>query len=409
VFGDKSSREEIARLRGELDAVNAERLRLRTELAQLRSSPLGRLIDPARTVGLVVRRYLSRLRRVLPGRRSSSGGGARDGREGPRRLPPRLSGSELAWLAGRRLRRRREMWTFSREPPAPSPEWLTPVLVDYFGRDGSTALMALLATSPDVVIDEKYPYERRYFTYLWRWSRLLSRTEWPGALWTKDDVVSISQEQGQALFGPPPWLPRELLGPGGEGAAISRRFFELAWAELSRRAGEAVGEDGPTPRYYAEKHVNTWMVDLRELPPLRLIVLLRDPRDAYASIRAFEEREPATSFGIQDAWTGADRLEGILDRHRHRLRWIAGLLDEGRVPVIRYEELSGNLPRVAGRLERHLDVELDPDAVGEELAARHGSSARDGSARWRRDLDPQTAERFTSELRPELHAVGFET
>jgi hypothetical protein len=407
VFSRESSKEEIARLRGELNAVNAERLRLRTELAQLRSSPLGRLIDPARTVGLVVRRYLSRLRGLLPGRPGSSKGGTPD--ERPRRLPPRLSGSELAWLAARRLRRRREMWTFSGEHQPPPPEWLIPILVDYFGRDGSTALMALLATSPQVVIDEKYPYERRYFTYLWRWSRLLSRTEWPGALWTKDDVVSISQEQAQALFGPPPWLPRELLGPGGEGAAISRRLFELAWAELSRLAGEAAGDEGPTPRYYAEKHVNTWMVDLRELPPLSLIVLLRDPRDAYASIRAFEDKEPATSFGIQDAWAGADRLEGILDRHRQRLRWIAGLLDEGRVPVIRYEELSENLPGVAGRLERHLEIELDPDALGEELAARHRSSATDGSGRWQRDLDARTAERFTRELGPELHAVGFET
>jgi hypothetical protein len=274
-------------------------------------------------------------------------------------------------------------------------------------------MMALLATSPWIVTDDKYPYERRYFTYLWRWSRLLSRTDWPGALWGKDDVVSISQERAFALLGPPPWLPRELLEPGPEGAPISRHCFELAWRELSSRAVERARSgsgDTPTPRYYAEKHGNTWLVDRRELPPLKLIVLLRDPRDTYASIRAFEDKEPSTSFGVRYAWRGSDQLGGIIDRQRRRLRWIARLLEDGRVPVVRYEELTGDLPSVVRRMEEHLQVELAPEALrGDELGARHGSSAADGSSRWRHELDADTAERFTRELHPELRAVGLET
>lgn len=407
--------DEIARLQRELDAVDLERRRLRSELEQIRSSPLGPLIEPVRTARVVVERYLSRLRRPL-GRRGRGGRARAPGvppdLDRPQRLPPRLSGSELAWLARRRLRRRAGRWGSPLPPRPPSGEWLTPILVDYFGRDGSTLLMALLATSPEIVIDEKYPYERRYFTYLWRWSRLLAQTDWPGALWTKDDVVSISQEQeAPALLGPPPWMPRGLLEPGPDGVPIERRCFELAWAELSARARErARSGDGPRPRYYAEKHGNTWLVDPAELPPMKLLVLLRDPRDTYASIRAFEEKEPSTSFGIQDAWAGADRLAGIVERHRQRLRWIAALLDRGEVPVIRYEELTADVRGVARRVGQHLDLRLDPDALRrEELATRHGSSATNGSGRWRRDLDPETAERFTRELGPELEAVGFTT
>lgn len=272
-------------------------------------------------------------------------------------------------------------------------------------------MMALLATSPSIVTDDQYPYERRYFTYLWRWSRLLSRTDWPGALWGKDDVVSIAQERAFPLLGPPPWLPRELLEPGRDGAPISSRCFELVWRELSFRAIErarSLAGDAPTPRFYAEKHGNTWLVERRELPPLKLIALLRDPRDTYASIQAFEDKEPSTSFGVRYAWRGSDRLGGIIDRQRRRLRWIAGLLEAGRVPVVRYEELTGDLPSVVRRMEEHLQVELAPDALrGDELEARHGSSAADGS-RWRRELDPDTAERFTRELHPELQAVGLE-
>jgi hypothetical protein len=410
--GTDPAGERIARLQRELRAVDLERLRLRSELEQIRLSPLGPLIDPARTVRSILERYLRRLQRRL------QGGEARlRGREERRpaarirRLAPRLSGSELVWLARHRLRRGVTEWS-SAPPRTSSGEWLTPILVDYFGRDGSTLMMALLATSPWIVTDDRYPYERRYFTYLWRWSRLLSRTDWPGALWAKDDLVSISQERAFPLLGPPPWLPRELLEPGPGGAPISRRCFELAWSELSFRAVERARSgsgDTPTPRYYAEKHGNTWLVNRRELPPLKLIVLLRDPRDIYASIEAFEDKEPSTSFGVRYAWRGSDRLGGVIDRQRRRLRWIARLLEAGRVPVVRYEELTGDLPSVVRRMEDHLQVKLAPDALrGDELEARHGSSAADGSTRWRHELDPDTAERFTRELRPELLAVGLD-
>jgi len=405
VSGDEH---EVDRLRRELSAVEGERRRLVAELEQIRRSPLGPLIGPARTLRAIVERRMLALRRRLGGGRIrvKRGRGADDDRD--RRLPPSLSGSELVWLARRRLRSRTSRWAPG-EPAPPAGEWLTPILVDYFGRDGSTAMMSLLASAPEIVIDEKYPYERRYFTYLWRWSRLLSRTDWPDALWGKDDVVSIAQEsEGSTLLGPPPWLPRELLEAGDDGSPIAQRCFELAWAELSARAGVRAG-DPQAPRYYAEKHGNTWLVDLRDLPPLKLIVLLRDPRDGYASIRAFEDKEPATSFGIQDTRAGADRLGGILDRHRRRLRWIAELLADESVPVIRYEELVGDPDGVARRLERHLEVELDPDALrNSELSARHGSSPTNGSGRWRSELDPETAGRFARELGPELAAVGFE-
>jgi hypothetical protein len=404
--------ERIARLQRELKAVDTERLRLRAELEQIRRSPVGPLIDPARTLGSIVDRYVRRLRdRVGGGQTGLLRRARRRPATGGRRAAPRLSGSELIWLARHRLQRPATDWS-SAAPPTTSREWLTPILVDSFGRDGSTLMMALLATSPQIAIDEKYPYERHYFAYLWRWSRLLSETDWPGALWAKSDVDSISHEQSSALVGPPPWLPRELLEPGPDGTPISRRCFELAWSELSLRAVErarSLSANGVTPRYYAEKHSNTWLVDTRELPPMKLIALLRDPRDTYASIRAFEDKESATSFSGHHAWTGTDPLGGIIQRQRQRLRWIARLLDEGRVPVIRYMELTEDLPGVVRRLEEHLEVELSPeDLRADELLVRHGSSTTDGSRSGRPQIDPKTAERFTRELNPELQAVGLD-
>ncbi len=384
---------EIDRLRGELEASERERVRLRSELEQIERSPLGPLIGPGRTLRAIAERRLRRLR------------------GGRRRLPPRLSGSELAWLARRRLRPGRRRGVAPAAPAAAADGWLTPILVDGFGRDGSTALMTMLAASPSIAVDERYPFERRYFTYLWRWSRLPARTDWPGALWSNDDAVSISQEREWALLGPIPWLPRELLGADGDGAGFARRCFEHAWATLSAEAIERARLGGSQPpRFYAEKHSNTWAVELSELPPVRVIALLRDPRDVHASILAFEAKEPITSFSIAEARAGGDRLAGIIDRHRTRMRWIAELIETGAAPVVRSAELARDPAAVAARLAAVLEVEIDPSSPRlDALAERHGSSTELRSeARWRTDLDPAIAERLTDELRPELRALGFE-
>ena len=52
---------------------------------------------------------------------------------------------------------------------------------------------------------------------------------------------------------------------------MSKRMFEAAWSEFSRRAAEQVRVEHGDPkagvRYYAEKHRDTRMIDLGELPP----------------------------------------------------------------------------------------------------------------------------------------------
>ena len=80
-------------------------------------------------------------------------------------------------------------------------------------------------------------------------------------------------------------------------------------------------------RYYAEKHLNTWMVKLDDLPSVQLVALLRDPRDTYVSIEAFRrKRRDAGQAGIRmgrhagetdEAW-----LARYLRRQRGRLWWI---------------------------------------------------------------------------------------
>ena len=53
---------------------------------------------------------------------------------------------------------------------------LNPLLIlDLGGRSGSTLLMQLLGTSPQIAFDRVYPSEVRYLTYLLRWAKMLDQ------------------------------------------------------------------------------------------------------------------------------------------------------------------------------------------------------------------------------------------
>ncbi|MGH2967203.1 MAG: sulfotransferase [Solirubrobacterales bacterium] len=332
-----------------------------------------------------------------------------------RAAPSRLSWKGREWLRERPLLPRRNA---AGRPGSPDPHsgdaWLVPILVDCFGRDGSTLMMRLLANSPQIAVGSRYPYEHRYFTYLWRWSRLLDRPNWPHDVWGSNEVCSVTQEANLPLLGPPPWLPRDLMK---DSEPMSSRCFELTWREFSRRAGERTRvyhrRGAVEARYYAEKHLDTWNLKLEELPPVKLLVLLRDPRDVWVSVRAFERKKgDLADFRVGGTLSHDDLLRYQIARQRVRLRWIAELLESEDHPVVRYEDLVRDLPAVADRIERWLGVSLDTGKTRERDREfnRHGSAGSPESSigRWKDELDPAVAELFTKEIGPELRLHGFE-
>jgi hypothetical protein len=293
---------------------------------------------------------------------------------------------------------------------------LTPVLVDYYSRDGSTLAMRLLASSPQIAVGGSYPYEQKLFAYLWRWSRLLTRAEWDPDEWAPHDLGSILQERDSAMLGPPPWRRRDLLtGTDPNEPSISDRCFEFAWGELSRRATMATRvahrDTEADVAYYAEKHLNSWLLDRAELPPIRLVVLLREPRDTYASLLAFREAADA-ELGQRHAADDADYLRQFVERQRDRLRWIAALEEGPDTVIVRYEELVRDLPAVAGRLSSWLGVKLDPEEVMRDRRVgwvhRTASSPEESIGRWRRDLPGDVAAAIGRELGLELERLGLD-
>jgi hypothetical protein len=297
----------------------------------------------------------------------------------------------------------------------PARDALMPVLVDYYSRDGSTLTMRLLGSSPQVAVGGTYPYEHKFFAYLWRWSRLLDRPDWDDDEWDTNDLGSILQERDRSVLGPPPWRRRDLMEGTEPEPSMSSQAFDFAWREFSRRATAVTRVAHRDPegdvRYYAEKHMNSWLLDRTELPPLRLLVLLRDPRDTYASLLAFREATKA-ELGQRQAADEADYFRRFIDRQRDRLRWIAGLEEGQDATIVRYEELVRDLPRVAGRLSAWLGVVLDADSVMRDKRVgwvhRTAESPAASIGRWRSDLPADVADAIGADLGPELEPLGFE-
>jgi hypothetical protein len=299
----------------------------------------------------------------------------------------------------------------------PARDALVPILVDYYSRDGSTLTMRLLDSSPQVAVGGSYPFEQKLFAYLWRWSRLPARTDWESGEWGPQALGSILQEEDSPLLGPPPWRRRELMeGSDAEEQSFSRQCFDFAWGEFSRRATVATrvahGAPDADVLYYAEKHLNSWLLDRDELPPVRLVVLLREPRDTYASLLAYRDAAKA-DLGQHEAVDEGDYLRRFIERQRDRMRWIATLEEGPQTAVVRYEDLVRDLPGVSGRLSAWLGVALDADSVMRDKRVgwvhRTAESPEASIGRWRGDLPADLAGTIGRELRPEMEALGFAT
>ena len=295
---------------------------------------------------------------------------------------------------------------------------LTPLLIDGSGRDGTTLLMQLLSTAAEVVFDRTYPYEQRYFSYLLYWSRLPTADEWDQASWNLDHLAHVDLLREAPVVGPLPWMDRSLISGNG-GKEFWQEAFEGAWGAFSKKAREAVqerlGDRSLEARYYAQKSADSWALPFDQLPRIRLLCLLRDPRDVWISSVAFHRRRAAEGerflpIGEDESEQGL--LEQFIEDQRKRLRWLAGVEEERAAPLIRYESLITDLPAESERISEWLGVPLDAEAVARRREEYSGhitaGSVEQSVGRWRREMPAEVAARFWDSMGPELEQLGFE-
>ena len=269
--------------------------------------------------------------------------------------------------------------------------------------------MQLLGTSPQIVFDRVYPFEVRYLTYLLRWAQMLGQEPEQGR------QMNLATE----FAGPPnEWLgpfPHENTGLWN-GQELWPACFAAAWKEFSRTAIARTRANTGTdhvPLYYAEK-IPFWVPALlRQAIPCNIILLVRDPRDVFLSITAFDKKRGFRGFARledDDDRTFAQRFVYLCQQAFKIIR--AEEADPYNI-LVKYERLVLDSANESRRLSEYLGVRLDIGVVEEQVSqlAHHmtSNSARVSVERWRRELPTELNEFFLEGLGSDLRHFGYET
>ena len=163
----------------------------------------------------------------------------------------------------------------------------------------------------------------------------------------------------------------------------------------------------PSAHFYAEKLGDSGMLADSTIP-LRLIDLVRDPRDVFCSIRSFTGG--TAGFGRIDGQTD-DEFLGKWLRPLQRLQLMRTTPPHVDRVLIRYEDLVGDFVGQADRLGRWLGLRVDPAAVLADYEQRKHhrttQSVEESVGRWRRDLSADQSRNIWDALGSELELLGY--
>ncbi len=236
--------------------------------------------------------------------------------------------------------------------------------------------MQLLGTDSRVVFDRRYPAEYRFLSYF---ARIAESVTEP---FDSDRHVGVTP----FFFGPEPvWGPIPFGSDVVESSALTAPLLHGLWSGWSVECRRS----NPDVVCYAEKLAVDVEVIVDAAIPIRVIDLVRDPRDVLASIKAF------TAGGVD----GFGRRPGVGDREYAEVfadRFGAGLRAMVSTPsgvdrlIVRYEDMVNDLGAQARRIGDWLGLDLDAkivDANRSSYALHMTSESPESSiGRWKRQL-----------------------
>ena len=262
------------------------------------------------------------------------------------------------------------------------------------GRSGTTAMMSLLGTDPNVAFDRVAAFENRQLSYLAKFSILVNRR-----LTLPEFEEYKLRDLNESVFGPPPWYPGGFFP---EPRTID--FFPGLWETFSKAMGES-----EAVRFYAEKTA-TWMSGFvaAYVEPFS-IRLFRDPRDNFISALAFM-RKRGNMVGFGRAMHDSDETFVRTTCYRWINFYEAWRMTQGdpRSIMVRYEDFVAAPTRVASEINERLGLKVDAGAIHVGEHHRSAATVRDSVLRHRAEgLSPELLALFDEYLGEEMLALGY--
>jgi hypothetical protein len=298
--------------------------------------------------------------------------------------------------------------------PAGSGEEIQPLMVNTIGRSGSTLLVTLLSSHPDVVAFSPFIKDARVSTY---WVNVLQDLAAPASYLAPFDPPDLER---------PHWWLDSGAGELGEdeverwlGSDSVEIFAGHCRTQIEAFYANLAGDQGA--RYFVEKYLPYQVIPdlLAEMyPQAREVILVRDFRDMLCSVIAFNRKRGWSDFGYTEGGDDAQYVREVmypsLARLAERLRG-----DATRPYLVRYEDLVLEPEPVLAGLFEHLDLAADGELVGETVRqAREDTASMDhhrttsdpaaSIGRWHEDLPEEIAAVCDEELGSLLAEFGYE-
>jgi hypothetical protein len=283
---------------------------------------------------------------------------------------------------------------------------LQPIMLTTMGRAGTTWTMRLLSEHPEIVVHRWHPYELRTARYWWHMLKTLSEPRDPHHSGQADRF-----QTNKLWVGYNPFYPEPIAVTPGLGEWMGREYVEDLARFCQHSAEEAylriaAGQGQPNVRYMAEKHRADnlpWLV-WELYPKAKEIFLVRDFRDVYSSMLAYNKKFGRRAFGPEHIRTDEEFAQFLRNSTIRNLSrsWPKR---QDRAHLIRYEDLITR-PRetLYGILEY---LELDPsDAVIAGMLERASAENPEMKQHLTSSDVSTSLGRWKSSLPPDLQSVA---
>jgi hypothetical protein len=262
---------------------------------------------------------------------------------------------------------------------SPDTAKVTPIVIAPWGRNGSTLVMSILTSAPEIFGPPDYTYdayERYQLLHFFRAAEVLAGRS---AAVSVSQAVLMASKEGAPPINELPFLV------GNADDLVSTLLVSLwdGYVAHLRRAGLIT----PQKKFYAEKGTVDLVAAIARKRPVYCIYVKRDPRDLLASSKAFNEARGKFDYG----WSDREDSRSIVGRLIKETTYCLDVLD--RLPpsaikiTLRYEDLITNQEQSVECIARQLGTRLSA-ALARSIPRDHktSSSDHDSIGRWRSDL-----------------------
>jgi hypothetical protein len=281
---------------------------------------------------------------------------------------------------------------------------LQPVLVSGCGRSGSTAMMALLGTAPQIAMVREYPFEHRYLTRLAKAATLIDRLG-QGIGFSDEQLFNFEDYGG---YSEPGKLKEfALLSACLPRQSRVRETLTRQWGLLT----PSLKASAPEARLYAEK-VTAWVPALvRRCFPTFTLYLFRDPRDVFLSANEFIARRNNYGFGRAPGDSDLDHARNLAHEYLSFFENYRADSQRPETALVTYPELVLDPEGLSERLNGLLKTSVAPASAPTEFLDGHRTSPNLGQSidRWKKQpLAPEIVTLFEQSLHEPMTTLGFE-